>query len=105
MSKLPPILPENIYTPAVLKTSVQQLKRVMREVDPSGDIELESEVEFILLHLLDDFVHRVTQSAVLCADHRGSKSLEVSDLQLALEMDHGIKVPGFHPTKKRKTKK
>jgi transcription initiation factor TFIID subunit TAF12 len=99
------ILPENIYTPAVLKTSVQQLKRVMREVDPSGDIQLESEVEYILLHLLDDFVHRVTQSAVLCADHRGSKSLEVSDLQLALEMDHGIKVPGFNPRKKQKTKK
>ena len=75
----------------------------MKEVDPKGEIELESEVEFILLHLLDDFVYRVTQSAVLCADHRGSSELEASDLQLALEMDHGIRVPGYNPKKKQKT--
>ena len=99
----PPVLPEEVYTSAVLKTSVQQLKRVMKEVDPNGDVELEAEVEFALLHLLDDFVYRVTQSAVLCADHRGSNALEVTDLKLALEMDHQISVPGYHPKKRQRT--
>ena len=103
MSQQPPILPEEIYTPEVIKSSVHQLKRVLKEVDPKGEIELDNEVEYILLHLLDDFVYRVTQSAVLCADHRGSASLEASDLQLALEMDHAIRVPGFNPQKKQKT--
>lgn len=98
-----PPLSEEVYTQEVLSTSVQQLKRVMKEVDPNNETELESEVEFVLLHLLDDFVYRVTQSAVLCADHRGSTSLETSDLQLALEMDHGIRVPGFRPQKRQKT--
>ena len=100
----PPVLPEDIYTTEVLKTSIHQLKRVMKEVDPSGSIELEAEVEFALLHLLDDFVYRITQSAVLCADHRGSDALEVSDLKLSLEMDHQISVPGYQPKKKQRTK-
>ena len=78
-------------------------ERVMKEVDPNGDVELEAEVEFALLHLLDDFVYRVTQSAVLCADHRGSNALEVTDLKLALEMDHQISVPGYHPKKRQRT--
>ena len=105
------ILPRAVYTPAVLEESRLQLRRVLKEVDPAGTVRLEPEVELVLLHLIDDFVMRLTQSAALAAAHRvaGSDSsgdsedaaLGVDDVKLALEIDHGIQVPGF-PNKRQR---
>ena len=96
------VLPESVYTKHVIEESRLQLKRVLKEIDPDGKAKLEPEVEIALLHLIDDFVVQLTKSAVLCASHRDSKTLEVEDLRLSLEMDHGISIPGFRPRKKRK---
>ena len=103
------ILPGDVYTPEVLEESRLQLRRVLKEVDPGGTVKLEPDVELVLLHLIDDFVVRLTQSAALAASHRasgggdvvGSATLEVDDVNLALEMDHGIQLPGF-PNKRQR---
>ena len=110
------ILPPAVYTPAVLEESRLQLRRVLKEVDPAGTVRLEPDVELVLLHLIDDFVVRETQSAALASAHRAAGDgngnvynanpgnaavLDVDDVNMALEMDHGIQLPGF-PNKRQR---
>ena len=106
-------MPRAVYTPAVIEESRLQLRRVLKEVDPAGTVRLEPDVELVLLHLIDDFVMRLTQTAALAAAHRVAGSggnsgggddnatLGVDDVNLALEMDHGIQVPGFSNKRQR----
>lgn len=96
------VLPADVYSHDVVEESRLQLARVLKEVG-GPHVKLEPEVELVLLHLVDDFVMRLTQSASLCAAHRGSTALDVDDVNLALEMDHGIQIPGF-PNKRQRTK-
>ena len=96
------VLPAEVYDAHVVKESRLQLARVLKEVG-GPQVKLEPEVELVLLHLVDDFVMRLTQSASLCAAHRGSTALDVNDINLALEMEHGIQIPGF-PNKRQRTR-
>ena len=49
--------------------------------------------------MADDFVARVTAPACAAAKHRKAAMLEVRDLQLVLEKQWGIKIPGVGPQK------
>lgn len=48
----------------------------------------------IFLSLADDFVDELVSSACKLAKLRGSSSLEVRDLQIVLERQYNIRVPG-----------
>lgn len=62
----------------------ERLQHLVREVDPNE--QLEEEVEDVLLSLADDFVDSLVSSSCMVAKHRKSKTLEISDVQMVLEV-------------------
>ncbi|XP_015606971.1 transcription initiation factor TFIID subunit 12 isoform X2 [Cephus cinctus] len=72
------------------KTRLQDL---VREVDPTE--QLDEEVEEILLQLADDFVETTVNAACLLAKHRHANTVEVKDVQLHLERNWNMWIPGF----------
>ena len=65
----------------------------MKSIDPHFTIDSEAEEQ--VLQLADDFLDKVIQQGLRMANHRGSKSLDVKDLQLVLAKHWGIVVPGL----------
>ncbi|XP_011308510.1 transcription initiation factor TFIID subunit 12 isoform X2 [Fopius arisanus] len=72
------------------KTRLQEL---VREVDPTE--QLDEEVEEMLLQLADDFVETTVNAACLLAKHRHANTVEVKDVQLHLERNWNMWIPGF----------
>lgn len=66
---------------------------LVRSIDPNYGIEPDAEEQ--VLQLADDFLDKVTKQAIRLAQHRGSKTLEVRDLQIVLAKNFGIVVPGL----------
>lgn len=53
------------------------------------------EVEDAVLTVADTFVDQVILAACKCAKSRGSKTLEIRDIQLILERNYNIRIPGY----------
>ncbi|TFK63545.1 hypothetical protein BDN72DRAFT_311445 [Pluteus cervinus] len=75
----------------------QSMRRTVQDLVASIDpnVKIEPEVEDLLLSIADEFIDSVTNFACRLAKHRGGDTLEVRDLQLHLERNHNIRIPGF----------
>ncbi|XP_043464944.1 transcription initiation factor TFIID subunit 12 isoform X1 [Leptopilina heterotoma] len=80
----------NEFPQFLTKTRLQDL---VREVDPSE--QLDEDVEEMLLQLADDFVETTVNAACLLAKHRHANTVEVKDVQLHLERNWNMWIPGF----------
>lgn len=70
-----------------------RLQELVREIDPTE--QLDEEVEELLLQMADDFVENTMNSACLLAKHRKVTKVEVKDVQLHLERNWNMWIPGF----------
>ncbi|KAJ0117226.1 transcription initiation factor TFIID subunit 12 [Diaporthe amygdali] len=66
---------------------------------------LTPDVEESILHLADTFVDRLLHSACNNAKQRGSKVLEIRDIQLVLERTYNIRIPGYSSDELRTVRK
>ena len=99
----------SLNTPALLKIPPYEIdtervmsKRKLHELVKSigidegdGETVIDGDVEELLLDLADDFVTNVTSFACRLAKHRRSDVLEPKDIQLHLERNWNIRIPGY----------
>lgn len=71
----------------------QRIQDLVKSLDPNYTIDIAAEEQ--ILQLADDFLDQVTRQSIRMAQHRGSKTLDVQDLQLVLAKQWGITVPGL----------
>eukprot|EP00035_Acanthoeca_spectabilis_P034545 m.29639 g.29639 ORF g.29639 m.29639 type:complete len:203 (+) comp6721_c0_seq2:1335-1943(+) len=69
------------------------LEDLVKQINPNQ--KLDGEVEELLVDMANDFVERVVTFSCQLAKHRGSDVLEVKDVQLHLERNWNIRVPGY----------
>jgi transcription initiation factor TFIID subunit 12 len=58
-----------------------------------------------VLNLADSFVDHVLHSACRAAKERGSKVLEIRDIQVILERTYNIRIPGYSSDELRTVRK
>lgn len=81
----------------------KKLQDLVREIDPNE--QLDEDVEELLLQIADDFIESVVTAACQLARHRKSNTLEVKDVQLHLERQWNMWIPGFGSDEIRPYKK
>jgi len=97
-SALPPHLEA-----APLVLTKKRLQDLVKEIDPME--VLDEDVEDVLLQIADDFIENVVTSGCMMAKHRKSSTLEVKDVQLHLQRNWNMWIPGFGGEELRPYKK
>jgi transcription initiation factor TFIID subunit 12 len=77
--------------------SKRKLDELVRQITGSVSPEdgLAPEVEECVLSMTDNFVDTVIQKACALAKLRQGQTLEVKDVQMVLERNYGIRIPGY----------
>lgn len=103
VAKLPPY---EIDTERVMsKRKLRELVKVVGVDEGDGETVIDGDVEELLLDLADDFITNVTAFACRLAKHRKSDNLESKDIQLHLEKNWNIRIPGYSSDEIRSTRK
>lgn len=71
----------------------KRLVELVKEVDPSE--QLDEDVEDVLLTIADDFIEQTVSQACAVARHRKATTIDVKDVQLVLERNWNMWIPGF----------
>ncbi|CZT00181.1 related to general RNA polymerase II transcription factor TAF12 [Rhynchosporium graminicola] len=90
--------------------SKKKLDELVRQVTGGGQgldsgEGLTPDVEESVLNVADNFVDQVLQAACRNAKERGSKTLEIRDIQLTLERGYNIRIPGYSSDEIRTVRK
>ncbi|CAI1827352.1 hypothetical protein SEUBUCD650_0B02710 [Saccharomyces eubayanus] len=102
-TKLPPY---EMDTQRVMsKRKLRELVKTVGIDEGDGETVIDGDVEELLLDLADDFVTNVTAFACRLAKHRKSDNLEARDIQLHLERNWNIRIPGYSADEIRSTRK
>lgn len=83
--------------------SKRKLQDLVKSIDP--DERLEPDVEELLMEVADEFIDSVLQQSCKITRHRKGQMLEVKDVQLHLERNWNIRIPGYSSEEVRSVKK
>jgi transcription initiation factor TFIID subunit TAF12 len=73
--------------------SKRKLQDLVKSIDPEE--RLEPDAEELLMEVADEFIDSVLQQSCKIARHRRGQMLEVRDVQLHLERNWNIRIPGY----------
>ena len=65
---------------------------MVKEVDPHE--QLDEDVEELLLQIADDFIEQTVVASCALAKHRKSPNVDVRDVQMVLEKNFNMWIPG-----------
>lgn len=100
----------NLHGPGDHVLDKKKLDELVRQVcgaggDGTNAQGLHPEVEESILELADEFFDNVVASACRLAKLRGSATLEIKDLQLVLQRQYNIRIPGYSTDEVRTVRK
>jgi len=96
-------LASHLGDPNAVVLTKRRLQDLVKEIDPME--VLDDDVEDVLLQIADDFIENVVTSGCQMAKHRKSSTLEVKDVQLHLQRNWNMWIPGFGSEELRPHKK
>jgi len=71
----------------------KRLDDLVKEIDPYE--QLDDDVKDAILNIADEFVESVISQACQVAKHRNAATVDVKDVQLVLERNYNMWIPGF----------
>lgn len=87
------------------KRKLTELVNTIGADEGDGKTNIDGDVEELLLDLADEFITSVTGFACRLAKHRKVDSVDVRDVQLHLERNWNIRIPGYAMDEIRATRK
>lgn len=85
--------------------SKRKLDELVRQVTGGSEEALTPEVEEAVLQLADDFVDNVISNACKLSKLRDSPQLDIRDIQVILERNYNIRIPGYASDEVRTVRK
>lgn len=87
------------------KRKLQDIISTVGVDEGDGKTTIDGNVEELLLDLADEFIYSVTSFACRLAKHRKVDSIDAKDVQVHLDQNWNIKIPGYAMDEIRSTRK